>query len=41
MKLTGALMDSPGKEQTKELQVESVKVLGECNSVGYIHNTLK
>ncbi|KAG0740268.1 hypothetical protein G6F57_006549 [Rhizopus arrhizus] len=32
VKLTGALMDSPGKEQTKELQVESVKVLGECNS---------
>jgi aspartyl/asparaginyl-tRNA synthetase len=33
VELQGRLTDSPGKEQQKELQVDSVKVLGECDSV--------
>ncbi|SAM00158.1 hypothetical protein [Absidia glauca] len=32
VELHGRLTDSPGKEQQKELQVDSVKVLGECDS---------
>jgi asparaginyl-tRNA synthetase len=33
VELQGSLIASPGKEQSKELQVTSVKVLGECDSV--------
>ncbi|CAO3694878.1 unnamed protein product [Rhizopus microsporus] len=31
VELKGLLIDSPGREQNKELQVSSVKVLGECD----------
>jgi asparaginyl-tRNA synthetase len=33
VELQGSLIASPGKEQSKELQVKQVKVLGECDSV--------
>ncbi|KAI8891015.1 asparagine--tRNA ligase [Backusella circina FSU 941] len=32
VELKGELIESPGKEQTKELRVTSVKVLGECDN---------
>ncbi|KAI9267102.1 asparaginyl-tRNA synthetase [Helicostylum pulchrum] len=32
VELQGSLIESPGKEQTKELQVSGIKVLGECDS---------
>ncbi|KAI9319699.1 hypothetical protein BX666DRAFT_1915348 [Dichotomocladium elegans] len=32
VQLTGALVESPGKEQGKELQVADVQILGECDS---------
>jgi hypothetical protein len=34
-------VSSPGKEQTKELKVDSVKVLGECDSVSYFSDKIK
>lgn len=36
VELKGLLIDSPGREQNKELQVSSVKVLGECDGVIYM-----
>lgn len=33
VELQGALIASPGKEQSKELQVNHIKVLGECDTV--------
>jgi asparaginyl-tRNA synthetase len=33
VRLHGILVDSIGKEQTKELQVNEVEILGECDSV--------
>lgn len=38
MELQGALIQSPGKEQSKELQVSQAKVLGECDSVIITYN---
>ena len=36
MELKGTLVESPGKEQGKELQVNSINVLGECDGVSFI-----
>lgn len=36
VELQGALIESPGKEQAKELQVNHIKVLGECDTVKYM-----
>ena len=36
VELKGTLVESPGKEQGKELQVNSINVLGECDGVSFI-----
>lgn len=36
VELQGSMVDSPGKEQGKELQVTEVRILGECDSVSNI-----
>lgn len=36
VELQGSMVDSPGKEQGKELQVTGVRVLGGCDSVSLI-----
>lgn len=38
VRLTGRLMDSPGKGQEKELQVEEVTILGNCDPEVCINN---